>query len=203
MCRRTLSHPLPGSNNPYLERDNMSQDSVMGIDPVPRPSRPRPPGSTLRVSETSFNWPRTSMSASLSWRPPVLERPSGECGLHQIPTAVMNPRQIRDFARPPVWPRPMPSTPTPSPASLSPSDTRPLPDPQAAHVKADHRHENCRVPSPQARPRPSSPKPPQTHPERRRRVERRGGPPSSALSRTPPSRQIAVGVAPLNRDSAS
>ena len=62
-----------------------------------------------------------------------------ECGLHQLPTAVMNPRQIRDFAR--------------STGRLAKTDAidahiiarfaftlrpdaRPLPDPQAAHLKA-------------------------------------------------------------------
>ena len=68
-----------------------------------------------------------------------LERPLAlECGIHQIPTAVMNPRQIRDFAR--------------STGKLAKTDAidahviarfafalrpaRPLPDPQAAHLKA-------------------------------------------------------------------
>ena len=96
----------PGSNNPYLqERDNMSQDSVMGIDvggqflDLPSYPKTRPPDSltTLRVSETSVNWPRTSMSPS-SWRPPVASLSLWSVASISYP-AVMNPRQIRDFAR--------------------------------------------------------------------------------------------------------
>ena len=46
-----------------------------------------------------------------------------------LPVAVINPRQIRDFARATGRPRPMPSTRRPSPASRPPYGPRPGPWP--------------------------------------------------------------------------
>ena len=69
-----------------------------------------------------------------------LERPLAlECGLHKIPTAVMNPRRIRDFARSIGRLAKTDAIDAHSIArfafTLRP-DPRPLPDPQAAHLKA-------------------------------------------------------------------
>ena len=141
---------LPGSNNPYLQdRDNMSQDSVMGIDVggqfldlhvLPQNQAARLPNDPQGIRDICQLAKDLNVSLIVMEATGGIERPLAlECGLHQLPTAVMNPRQIRDFAR--------------STGRLAKTDAidahiiarfaftirpdaRPLPDPQAAHLKA-------------------------------------------------------------------
>ena len=199
MCRRTLSHlrpsRLPVSNIPYLqERDNMSQDSVMGIDVggqfldlhvLPHNQAARLPNDPQGIRETLQLAKDRNVSLIVMEATGGIEMPRAlACGLEAVthcryePLAGQGLRSLLtgrlaktdaidaqgggplhfhpQIRRPPP-PRP-PSCPSQGPPRSQ---------------KAAHRPENPRVPSPQARPRPSAPKPPQTHPVP---LSRTGGP---------------------------
>ena len=127
----------------------MSQDSVIGIDVssqfldlhvLPQGQAARHPNDAEGIREILQLAKDLNVTLIVMEATGGLERPLAlQCGLHKIPTAVMNPRQIRDFAR--------------STGRLAKTDAidahsialfaftlrpqpRPLPDPQAAHLKA-------------------------------------------------------------------
>ena len=127
----------------------MSQDSVMGVDVsgefldvhvLPQGQAARHTNDAEGIREVLQLAKDLEVSLIVMESTGGLERPLAlECGTRQIPTAVMNPRQIRDFAR--------------SIGKLAKTDAidaysialfaftirpdaRPLPDHQAAHLKA-------------------------------------------------------------------
>ncbi len=116
----------------------MSQDSVMGIDVssefldlhvLPQAQAARHTNDAEGIREVLQVAKDFDVGLIVMESTGGLERPLAlECGIHQIPTAVMNPRQIRDFARSiGKLAKTDAIEPTASPASPSPSDPRPVP----------------------------------------------------------------------------
>ena len=127
----------------------MSQDSVIGIDVssqfldlhvLPQDQAARHPNDAEGIRKVVQLAKDLNVTLIVMEATGGLERPLAlECGLHKIPTAVMNPRQIRDFARSTGRLAKTDAIDAHSIArfafTLRP-DPRPLPDPQAAHLKA-------------------------------------------------------------------
>ncbi len=127
----------------------MSQDSVMGIDVssefldlhvLPQGRATRHTNDAEGIREVLQVAKDFDVGLIVMESTGGLERPLAlECGIHQIPTAVMNPRQIRDFARSIGKLAKTDAIDAYSIARFAFTirpDARPLPDPQAAHLKA-------------------------------------------------------------------